>query len=165
MLTVLGYRLPSHQLARSWFRPDLNQVLNPRRNGAVSLGALNNAGAGGGWTVAGILTGTLQPTGGCDRSPRSTDLGSLCPLSLGAARTFTFTVDPGLACGDVVTASLTITDGAVNYGTITYPFKVGSLIPVALENFDGPIAPALPNQWATSATGASALGEFHHHSL
>ena len=44
-------------------------------------------------------------------------------------------------------------DGEVDYGTLTYSFRVGSLIPIAAENFDGPIAPALPDQWTSAATG------------
>ncbi len=77
----------------------------------------------------------------------------MCSPPTTTSRNFTFTVDPMLACGATVTASLQMQDGATNYGTITYPFVTGTSAVAIAQNFDGVAAPALPAGWTTSATG------------
>ena len=79
--------------------------------------------------------------------------GMVCSPPSPTARTFTFTVDPAVACGSTVTASLQLQDGATNYGTVTYTFVTGTLAVAFGENFDGVAAPALPAGWTSTASG------------
>jgi hypothetical protein len=71
-----------------------------------------------------------------------------------AGRDFSFTAVGN--CGDLVTLALKLQDGAVDFGTINYSFRLGAgSAGTALgENFDGVTAPALPAGWTTAATGA-----------
>ena len=132
-------------------------VLDPGEVVTVALGALNTGGPGVVCTTA-ALTGTLQATGGVTSPSAPQNYGMLCSGSPAVFRNFTFTVDPALPCGSTVTASLVITDGATNYGTLTYAFTTGNLGTSFTENFDGVVAPALPAGWvATNAAGAAPL--------
>ena len=63
-------------------------------------------------------------------------------------------MDPAAACGDVIIASLDITDGKTNYGTLTYSFTLGEFVTQLEENFDSVAAPALPPDWTSTASGA-----------
>ena len=82
--------------------------------------------------------------------PAPQNYGMVCSGSPATFRNFTFTVDPALGCGNTVTASLAVTDGAINYGTFTYSFVTGNLAsPTTIQNFDGVVAPALPAGWTT----------------
>jgi hypothetical protein len=72
-------------------------------------------------------------------------------------RNFTFTVNPALACGATVTASLAVTDGAINYGTLTYTFVTGSVATSFAQNFDSVVAPALPAGWTPTSSGSGTL--------
>jgi hypothetical protein len=129
-----------------------NGVLDPGETVTVSLGAQNSGNAG--LCTTGALTGTLQVSGGVTSPSGPQNYGALCSGSPAVFRDFTFTVDPALACGSSVTASLVMMDGATNYGTLTYAFTTGSTLVFFIENFDGVVAPALPAGWTTAATGA-----------
>ncbi len=77
----------------------------------------------------------------------------LCSPPVPTSRNFTFTVDPMLACGATVTATLHMQDGATDYGNLTYSFVTGTSAVALSQNFDGVVAPALPAGWTASATG------------
>ena len=130
-----------------------NGVLDPSETVTVSLGARNVGGPGMVCTTTG-LTGTLQASGGVTAPSAPQNYGTLCSGSPPAFRDFTFTIDAGLPCGRTVTVSLVMTDGATNYGTLTYAFTTGNFGASYAENFDGVAAPALPPGWTTTFSGS-----------
>lgn len=96
------------------------------------------------------LTATLQATGGVTVPSGPTNYGAIVPGAT-AAREFTFTVDPNLACGAPVVITLALADGATDLGTATFTLTTGVLtapVQVFAENFDTVAAPALPPGWA-----------------
>ena len=127
-----------------------NGILDPGETVTVSLG-VQNVGTGG-CTVA--LNGTLQATGGVTNPPPGQNYGAVCSGSGVVFHDFTFIVDPSLPCGATVTASLVMTDGVTNYGTLTYTFVTGSSVVTFTETFDGVASPMLPVGWTTAASGA-----------
>jgi len=134
-----------------------NGVLDPGETVEIKLGVQNSGDPGFCTTAA--LTGTLQATGGVTNPmPPSQNYGAICPGDPVVFRNFVFTVDPALACGGVVTASLHMMDGATDYGTLTYVFNTGTPTVGFSENFDGVTPPALPAGWvATNAQGPPPL--------
>jgi hypothetical protein len=132
-----------------------NGVLDPGETVTVALGLQDvNVGAPGVICSSPALTGTLQATGGVTVPGGPQNYGTLCSDAPAGFRYFTFTVDPALACGSTVTASLAVTDGATNYGTQTYQFVTGSTVTSNVQNFDGVTAPALPAGWTATASGS-----------
>ena len=129
-----------------------NGVLDPGETVTVALGIQNSGGPGVVCTTA-ATTGTLQPTGGVTSPSAPQNYGAVCSPPAPVFRNFTFTVDPMLACGATVTATLQIQDGATNYGNLTYTFVTGTLAIAFAQNFDGVVAPALPPGWTSTATG------------
>ena len=129
-----------------------NGVLDPGEVVTVSLGAQNTGGPGVVCTTA-ALTGTLQATGGVNGPSGPQNYSMLCSGSPAVFRNFTFTVDPALPCGNSVTASLVMMDGATNYGTLNYIFVTGTPSPSLAEDFDGVVVPALPAGWTTTFSG------------
>ncbi|MDQ6654929.1 MAG: dockerin type I repeat-containing protein, partial [Verrucomicrobiota bacterium] len=134
-----------------------NGVLDPAEAVTVSFG-LKNVGGPGVICTTSALTATLQATGGVTNPSAPQTYGATCAGDATSFRDFTFTVDPALPCGSTVTASLVITDGATNYGTLTYTFVTGSLATSFSENFDGVTAPALPAGWVTSLGPTNIAG-------
>ena len=132
-----------------------NGALDPGEVVTVTLGARNTGGPGVVCTTA-ATTGTLQVSGGVTSPSAPQNYGMLCSGSPAVHRSFTFTVDPALPCGSTVTASLVMTDGATNYGTLTYTFITGNLATSFTENFDGVVAPALPAGWVPTFSGTGA---------
>jgi hypothetical protein len=67
-------------------------------------------------------------------------------------RPFSFTASGN--CGDVITATLQLQDGASNLGTVSFAVRLGAVITInALsESFDAASAPALPPQWTSAVT-------------
>ena len=134
-----------------------NGTLDPGEVVTVALGLRNVGGPGVVCTTA-ALSGTLQASGGVTNPSGPVNYGAVCSNGAAVFRNFTFTVDPALTCGSTVTASLVVTDGAINYGTFTYTFVTGNLgSPTPIENFDGVVAPALPAGWTPTASGSGTL--------
>lgn len=131
-----------------------NGVLDPGETVTIAL-AVQNIG-GPGVICTGALTGTLQASGGVTSPSGPQNYGSVCSEGAPVFRNFTFTVDPALPCGANVTLSLNLADGATPYGPFTYSFTTGSLMSVALQNFDSVTAPALPAGWTPSASGSGS---------
>ncbi|MEO5720912.1 MAG: hypothetical protein ABIR71_05500, partial [Chthoniobacterales bacterium] len=125
-----------------------NGVLDPGETVTVALGVQNTN-----TCTSPALTGTLQASGGVTNPSAPASYGIVCGGDPAVFRNFTFTVDPALACGATVTASLAMTDGATNFGTLTYTFTTGSTQLVPVQNFDGVTAPALPTGWTTTFSG------------
>jgi hypothetical protein len=59
-------------------------------------------------------------------------------------------------CGDLVTLALKLQDGAIDFGTVFYSFRLGAGTPGTplSENFDGVVAPLLPAGWTSTGSGA-----------
>jgi hypothetical protein len=102
-----------------------------------------------GTTPTSNLVGTLLPTGGVSTPSGPQNYGAIAPNAT-VCRSFTFN-NSGI-CGNTITASIQLQDGATNYGTVTYNFTLGTLNNVTLfsENFDGVSAPALPAGWVAT---------------
>lgn len=103
------------------------------------------------------LVATLQATGGVTSPGGSQTYGAIAP-GASASQPFSFIIDPNLACGDQVTATLHLMDGATDLGSVAFPFTTGVLTPVVVifsENFDGAAVPALPAGWAVVDTAGS----------
>jgi N-acetylneuraminic acid mutarotase len=99
------------------------------------------------------LTATLQATGGVTSPSGPQNYGAIPPSGGTVTKTFTFTVNPALACGGTLTLTFTIADGATNYPNATKTYTTGVFAISASENFDGVVAPALPAGWTTAVTG------------
>jgi len=92
-------------------------------------------------------TGTLQATGGVLTPSAPQNYGVIVSGGPAVCRNFTFVVDPALACGGSVTATLQIQDGATNLGNVVYNLITGTLTgPVVTNTFSytGP-AIAIPD--------------------
>ena len=103
------------------------------------------------------LTATLQATGGVTSPSGAQNYGAVAPDNMPVTRSFTFTVDPGLACGDPITLTWTIADGATNYANATQMYTTGIRTISLTENFDGVTAPALPAGWVNTQTSGTGI--------
>ena len=128
--------------------PPANNAIDPGERVTVSLKLMNNGGAS-----TSNLVATLQPTGGVIAPSGPQSYGAIPPGGM-AAEDFAFTAAGN--CGNNITATLQLQDGANNLGTVSYTFKLGVLATnnVYSENFDGVIPPALPPGFTTDTTGA-----------
>jgi hypothetical protein len=95
------------------------------------------------------LTATLVSGNGIINPSNAQNYGSIGAGS-SASRNFTFTVNPNIACGSVITLTFNLTDGSTNYGSVTKTFATGVRVQTASESFDGVAAPALPSGWSSS---------------
>jgi hypothetical protein len=136
-----------------------NNTIDPGETVTVTLGIRNvNVGAPGTVCTSSALTGTLQSGGGVTAPSGAQNYGAMCTEGPVIYRQFTFTVDPSVACGSTITASMALVDGPTNFGTVTYQFVTGSVGPttiIPVENFDSVAAPALPPGWVAAGSGAS----------
>jgi hypothetical protein len=98
-----------------------NGVLDPGETVTVNL-SLKNIGGRGASTAN--LVGTLRPTGGVVSPGGAQTYGAVASGRSGSMP-FTFKVDPNQPCGNTLTATLALADGAIDYRTITYTFALG----------------------------------------
>lgn len=96
------------------------------------------------------LTASLQATGGVLAPSVPQSFGSLAPGADPVARSFSFRVDPALACGAQAAATLHLMDGTTDLGDVTFSLQTGAIQTTLGENFDGTTAPALPVGWAAT---------------
>ena len=99
------------------------------------------------------LVATLQNTGGVTGASGPQTYGVLIAGGPAVSRPFTFTANG--TCGNTITATFNLQDGATNLGTATFTITLGALTTVTTfsQNFDAVVAPALPAGWTTAATG------------
>ncbi len=91
-------------------------ALSPGETVTLNFGLKNN-----GTAATTSLVATLQATGGVTSPSGPQNYGSIPPDNTTVVtRPFTFTADAGLACGDIVTATFNLQDGANNLGTVTF---------------------------------------------
>lgn len=98
-----------------------NGVLDPGELVTVDI-ALQNTGSGDVFN----LEATLLPTGGVLNPDGAQGYGYIGAGDPEVARPFAFTVNA--ACGDTITLTLELRDGAASFGTVTFPIRVGELL-------------------------------------
>jgi subtilisin-like proprotein convertase family protein len=93
------------------------------------------------------LVATLLPGGGILAPSGPQTYGVLSPIGGTVARPFTFVADG--ACGDTITATLQLQDGADDLGTVTFTFTLGTqlLTPNSASN---PTSISIPNSGAAT---------------
>ena len=126
-----------------------NSAVDPGETVTVNFG-LANAGSAN----TSNLVATLQATGGIISPSGPQNYGALVAGGPEVARPFTFTA--GTSCGETISATFQLQDGAADLGTVTFtlPTGVSNTDGVFSETFDGVTAPALPTGWTSAATGA-----------
>ena len=102
------------------------------------------------------LVGTLQATGGVTNPSAPQTYGVVVAGGATVSRSFSFIASG--TCGNNITLTLALQDGATNLGTVTYTLRLGTLSngTIFSEAFDGVSAPGLPAGWTTTATGGES---------
>lgn len=126
-----------------------NNAIEPNETVTMNI-ALRNTGSRD--TTA--LTATLLSTGGVLNPSAAQNYGALTVGGASVSRPFTFTASPNINCGGTITLTLQLRDGAEDLGIVQIKLTTGAKRIAFQENFDSAAAPALPNGWTTSATGA-----------
>ncbi|HEX8738366.1 MAG TPA: FG-GAP-like repeat-containing protein, partial [Pyrinomonadaceae bacterium] len=126
-----------------------NNAVDPGETVTINI-ALRNTGA----QNTTNLTATLLPTGGVTNPGAAQNYGALPTSGESVSRPFTFTASGAINCGNPVTLTLQLQDGAENLGTVSIVLNTGAQRVALRENFDSVTAPNLPDGWTTSATGA-----------
>jgi subtilisin-like proprotein convertase family protein len=118
-----------------------DNALSPGETVTMSFG-LKNTGTGD----TSNLVATLQATGGVTLPSGPQAYGVVVAGGPTVTQPFTFTVDPSVACGGVVTVTLQLQDGATNLGIVSFPVTVGALGATATNTYaTGNIATAIPD--------------------
>ncbi|MEP6818332.1 MAG: hypothetical protein ABJA18_02290, partial [bacterium] len=134
------------------FETCANGAVDPNETVRISFAIKN---IGGGPTTN--LVATLQPTGGVTSPGAPKSYGAI-PAGATVSQEFHFTAAGN--CGDTITLTFQLQDGAINYGNLTVTYILGAVVngaPSLAENFDGVVAPALPAGWTTAQTGSAPL--------
>jgi hypothetical protein len=118
-----------------------NGAVDPGETVTVNL-PINNSGG----TPTTNLVATLQATGGVTPITTSQNYGA---IGVNGTVTRAFQFSASGKCGDFITATLQLQDGATGYGVVTYQIRLGNILTntVWSQNFDGVVAPALPPGW------------------
>lgn len=126
-----------------------NGVVDPGEFVTVNL-ALKNTGV----LSTSNVVATLQTSGGVLSPSPAQAYGSL--VAGGAAVTNSFNFVASGSCGGTVLATLQLQDGALDLGTVVFPFRLGkySVQTLFTENFDVATPPTLPAAWTSVVTGA-----------
>jgi len=104
------------------------------------------------------LTATLEATGGVLDPSGSQRYGVIPALGGAATRPFTFRADPALGCGGTLTATVRLSAGSIDLGSVTFKFLLaGAPRTVLAENFDNLTAPNLPQGWTALNLDASPV--------
>jgi len=129
--TILNVQLDPRNVLTAGATSISTESCNPN-NGVLDAGEtvtvnlpISNVGGSGATTLN--LVGTLQATGGVGNPSGPQNYGAVAQGSQAVSRPFTFTVNA--SCGQVVTASLQLTDGINELGVITYKFQTGTPSP------------------------------------
>ena len=129
-----------------------NGAIDPGENVTVRYSIQN---VGGGPTTN--LVATLQATGGVTSPSGPQNYGAIAPAAT-VSRNFSFTAAG--SCGNTITLTFQLQDGATNHGTFSVTYVLGALVtsPASFtERFDGVVAPALPAGWTTAQVGSAPL--------
>ncbi|HJT81729.1 MAG TPA: zinc-dependent metalloprotease family protein [Chthoniobacterales bacterium] len=127
-----------------------NGAVDPGETVTINLPIINS-----GETATTNLVATLQASGGVTPITTSQNYGAIAGNST-VSRAFQLSASG--KCGDFITVTLQLQDGATGYGVITYSVRLGNVSSnmVWSQNFDGVVAPLLPAGWtATVASGVA----------
>lgn len=127
-------------------------VMDPGETVTVGLTLKNVGTAATTNTIA-----TLQASGGVLNPSAAQSYGAMNPGD-SATRSFTFTVNSSLPCGNAVTQTYTIANGSSSLGTVSNSSLTGAPVVIASQNFDGVTIPALPAGWTAACTGTGCSG-------
>ncbi|MCA1639579.1 MAG: carboxypeptidase regulatory-like domain-containing protein, partial [Acidobacteria bacterium] len=145
VLSENGYQITAESCS-------LNNAIDPSETVTVNI-TLRNTGA----INTNNLIATLLATGGITNPSEAQNYGAVNVNGESVSRSFTFTAPSNIRCGDVITLTLQLQDGADNLGTVTINLNTGAARTALQENFDSVVAPNLPNGWTTSATGGQEI--------
>lgn len=123
-----------------------NGAIDPGETVVVTLG-LKNVGL----SNTRHLTATLLELDGVTAPGPAQDYGVLVAGGEPVSRPFVFTASGD--CGDTISARLKLSDGALDYGLVTFAFPLGKMGASFSEGFDGVSVPNLPPGWTASASG------------
>jgi subtilisin-like proprotein convertase family protein len=99
------------------------------------------------------LVATLQNSGGVTPVTTSQSYGVIVAAGPAVSRPFTFVASG--TCGNNITATLQLQDGAVNFGTVTYTFLLGTTS-TSSTTFSNATAIVIPASGTGATTGAPA---------
>ena len=100
------------------------------------------------------LTATLLPGKGVMGPSGSQNYGLVVAGGSPVVRYFTFTVSA--ACGDLITPTFQLHDGALDLCAINTSLQLGQITNFFAEDFDSVVAPDLPSGWTTSSSGSQS---------
>jgi len=120
LMTAAGTTIASEGCATA------NQAIDPGETVTANF-SLRNVGT----EATANLVATLQASGGVTAPSGAQTYGDLTPGAFGV-KPFTFTASG--ACGDVVTATLRLQDGATDLGAVTFNFPLGALTPFSVTS-------------------------------
>ncbi|CAN5370238.1 hypothetical protein BH10ACI2_BH10ACI2_21310 [soil metagenome] len=126
----------------------LNNTPDPGETLTVNLPVVN---AGTGNTAN--LTGTLQAMGGVTNPSSPQSYGVVVAGGAVVTRPFTFVAAGN--CGDTITLTLALQDGAANLGNVTYSFRLGTVSNSSLT-FSNTAAITIPAIGTGASTGSPA---------
>ncbi|HEY7411983.1 MAG TPA: M36 family metallopeptidase [Vicinamibacteria bacterium] len=107
-----------------------------------------------GTAITGNLVATLLPTGGINAPSPPQSYGMVSPIGPAEARAFTFV--PSGDCGESITATLQLQDGALDLGTVTFTMQLGTTLHTPQPPVGNPAAITIPATGTGTATGAPA---------
>jgi len=93
------------------------------------------------------LVVTLLPMGGVTNPGAPQSYGVVAAGGASVSRSFTFTADPALNCGDDIIATLSLQDVAASLGTLSFTLKIGALSNLAVTDSysTGDLATPIPD--------------------
>lgn len=100
------------------------------------------------------VTATLLATNGVTSPSGAQNFGTLSTNGNVVTLPFTFTASG--VCGGTVSATLALTSGATNLGSVIFTLPLGAFGPIWTENFDSVTAPALPSGWSSTGGGGQS---------
>ncbi len=126
-----------------------NNAVDPTETVTVNF-ALRNVGTANTTN----LVATLLATGGVTAPGGAQSYGALVAGGGSVTQAFSFTASGG--CGGNIVATFDLTDGATNYGQVSFTIPLGQFAPIYAQSFDSVTAPALPAGWSTFAGGGQS---------
>jgi PKD repeat protein len=97
------------------------------------------------------VVATLLATNGVTSPSAPQTYGPLLAGGLTVTQSFSFTASAD--CGQIISPTFQIQDGAKDLGLVSFSVQLGLPTAVLNENFDSVAVPALPAGWTSSATG------------
>ncbi len=118
----------------------INQAPEPGETVEYNI-SLRNTGS----LIAANLTATLLPNAAIVNPGPAQSYGTVSPGGPAVSRTFTFTIAPSVGCGAMASLEFELRDGGTFVGNISIPLQTGVRRFALRENFDGVMAPNLPD--------------------